>query len=358
MSDVYRVAVIGSGRMGQIYIDAYSTYPDTQVVALVDTHAERLQAVGKRFGVAGLYADVHTMLAEAKPDIAAVVTPVKYMEEAVLACASAGLKGVQVEKPIGGVLADADSMVEGCREKGVLLAGGNLQRAMNEVQEAAGLLRDGSLGAIRGASVHGIGGEIVGGGCQHISVLRLFTGAEVEEVVAWGMPDEALAKKDDEGLIVNGVWRLSTGVECAVFGAATPGRGVEVWTDEALVRWDWGPPQIFKGFDAEGKRLPFDPGYASYEWSQFSYLTGSIRSFIAALNGEGEPWVSGDDLRRALEVAVACKTSALRGNVPLKLPLEDRSLALYPRIYRWGGGDVSGQPQPLAEAAGEERRER
>ncbi|SVD55709.1 uncharacterized protein METZ01_LOCUS408563, partial [marine metagenome] len=58
------------------------------------------------------------------------------------------------------------------------------------------------------------------------------------------------------------------------------------------------------------------------------------------------------DLRQSLEVAIAAKHSALRGSVPLSLPLEDRSLSLHPVDYRWLGGDQSGRPQTLDEAAG------
>lgn len=347
----HRVALIGCGRMGQEYARAYTAYPDTQIVAMVDPHIERLKVVGERFGVEALFGDVDTMLSQTAPDLAAVVTPVQHMKDAVLACAAAGLKGVSVEKPIGGTLADVDAMINGCKARGVVLAGGNLQRAMHEVQHAAGLLRAGALGSLRGATVHGFGGEIVGGGCQHISVLRLLVAAEIHEVTAWGTPPEALLQDDDEGLIINGLLHLDSGLVCPVFGGPTPGRGVEVWTDEGLVRWDWGPPQIFKGFDEAGRRLPFDPAYPSYEWSEFGYLTGSIRSFLAAVEGQGQPWITGEDLRCALEVAIAAKQSALCGNTPIRLPLADRSLALFPRIYRWAGGDVSGQPQPLEEAA-------
>ena len=51
--------------------------------------------------------------------------------------------------------------------------------------------------------------------------------------------------------------------------------------------------------------------------------------------------ISGHDLRQALEVAIAAKVSAQRGNVPMKLPLQDRSLTLYPTEYRWLGGDAT-----------------
>ncbi len=353
MSDTkYRVAIIGCGRMGQNYAEAYTTYPDTEIVAIADANAERREVLGTRFNVAALYPDVETLLANNVPDIAVVVTPTKYMKDAVLACTEAGVKGISTEKPIAARLEDADAMVEACTERGVVFAGGNLQRAMNEVQEAAARLHSGEFGDIRGASVHGFGGEISGGGCQHISILRLFTNAEVEEVIAWGSPTEALNAETDEGLIINGRFQLTNGLECSVFGTPTPCRGVDVWTGECLVRWDWNPPEIFKGYDPHGNRIRCEPNYSPYPWSEFNYLTGSIRSFLAAVNGEGQPWITGADLRQALEVAIAAKRSATRNSVPIKLPLEDRSLALYPRPYRWLGGDVTGRPQSIEEATG------
>ena len=73
MSEIkHRVAIIGCGRMGQIYAEAYTTYPDTEVVAIVETNLERRTVVGERFGVTALYANVEEMLEEQVPDIAAV----------------------------------------------------------------------------------------------------------------------------------------------------------------------------------------------------------------------------------------------------------------------------------------------
>ncbi|MSR81509.1 MAG: Gfo/Idh/MocA family oxidoreductase [Candidatus Latescibacteria bacterium] len=351
MPDKLRVAIIGCGRMGQEYLRAYTTYPDTQVVALVDPQPDRLKAVGERFGVEALFSNPDKLLAEMVPDVAAVVTPVKYLKYAAIACAQAGVKGISVEKPIAATLADADAMVNECARRGVVFAGGNLQRAMNEVQEAARRLHSGEFGELAGAAIHAFGGEISGGGCQHISVLRLFAQAEVEEVLAWGSPSEVLTQDHDTGLTINGVFSLSNGLECQVFGTATPYRGVDVWThQDALLRWDWAPPQVYVGLDTTGTRRQLDIKYPPYQWSEFSYLTGSIRSFLAALKGQGTPWISGHDLRQALEVAIACQRSARLGHVPVRLPLEDRSLTLYPSPYRWLGGDVTGLPQSVAEA--------
>ncbi len=354
----HRVAIIGCGRLGQIYAQAYEAYPDTEIVAVAEINPERRKAVGERFGVKALYADAPSLLKDIVPDVAAVVTPSKYMKDAVIACAEAGVKGVSTDKPIAAVLSDADEMVAACESRGVVFAGGNLQRAMNEVQEVARRIHAGEFGELIGASVHGFGGEISGGGCQHISVLRLLTNAEVDEVMAWGTPEEALADdKTDAGLIICGRFHLTSGLHCPVFGNPTQCRGADVWSEDALIRWNWAPPEIYKGFDASGARIRIDPGYAPYEWSEFKYMTGSIRSFLAAVETRSELWISGHDLRQALEVAIASKLSARLGSVPVKLPLEDRSLSLYPQPYRWLGGDDTGRSQSVDEAAGRVERQ-
>jgi hypothetical protein len=249
----WRVAVVGAGRMGQRYAAAYDTYPDTDLVALVDTNAKRAAAACERFAVPAHYPDVPQMLAAVRPEIVSVVTPGAYFHDVVLACAaSPGMRAVQVrytaaagpagaappppprhpqrrlvapqvEKPMGGPLADCDEMVcstltptlfppspcaprpvwcapatleraqvAACAAHRVLFVGGNMQVAMNEVQEMVGRLRSGDFGAIVGASVHSYGGEYLGGGCQHMTVLRRLTSMEPREVVAWSDPPAGL----------------------------------------------------------------------------------------------------------------------------------------------------------------------
>ena len=354
---MHRVAIIGCGRMGQQYAEAYTTYLDTEIVAIAEHNPERREAVGRRFGVEALYPDARSLLDDVVPDIAAIVTPSRFYKDALIACVEAGVKGVSTDKPIAAVLSDADEMVEACASRGVVFAGGNLQRAMSDIQEVAWMLRAGEFGEITGAAIHQWGnGEISGGGCQHVSVLRLLTSAEVTEVMAWATPEDLLDSGSDDGLKVNARFRMSTGVECSVFSEPTPYQGADVWTADSLVRWNWGQPELYRGFEKNGARKRLHHDYAPYEFSQFGYLTSSIRSFIAAVETGEELAVSGHDLRQALEVAIAARESARLGTVPVKLPLQDRSLSLYPRPYRWSGGDTDGRPQPVAEALGGPRQ--
>ena len=350
MTEKYTVAIIGCGRLGQHYAEVYQTLPNTELVAIAEYNPERRKAVGERFGISALYQDAEDLFRHQSPDISVVVLPGKYIKEAVIASAQAGVKGVSTDKPIEAKLSDVDAMITECEERGVVFAGGNLQRAMSEVQEAARWVHAGEYGPLRGASVHGWGGEISGGGCQHIAVLRLLTQAEISEVIAWGTPQEALEKDDDEGLIINGQFKLDNGLIAPVFGSPTPLRGVDIWSDDALVRWEWGPPEIFQGFDEQGKRIKVDRSYTPLEYPRYTYLGTSVLSFLDVVENGGELFVSGHDLRQSLEAAIAAKYSALWGSVALKLPLEDRSLSLFPRAYRWLGGDHSGRSQSTQEA--------
>lgn len=352
-TDTLTAAVIGCGRLGQHYATVYAARPDTRLVAIADANPERRRVVGERFGVSRVFADARALFAEVTPDVAAVVLPVRYVKDAVLAAVAGGVRGVSTDKPIAATLADADAMVDACRAAGVVFAGGNLQRARSDVQEAARWVRAGEFGPITGAAVHRWGsGEISGGGCQHVCVLRLLTGTEVAEVVAWGKPEHKLADgEDDGGLIVNGRFTMSDGMAVPVFGEATPHTGADLLTERALIRWEWDRTDVYCGQDAAGRRLRLDRPFTPVEYPAYSYLGTSIASFLDAVRTGSRPWISGHDLRQALEVAIAAKRSAAAGAVPVTLPLADRTLTLRPRPYRWLGGDATGREQSAAEAA-------
>jgi len=107
---------------------------------------------------------------------------------------------------------------------------------------------------------------------------------------------------------------MSNGLECQVFGTQTPLRGVDVWSEDTLARWDRAPPKIYRDFDDKGARVRIEPEHAPYEWSWWWYLTGTIRSCLAAVETRSEMAVSGHELRQALEVAIACELSTQLGS--------------------------------------------
>jgi len=360
-----RVGIVGCGRMGQYFAEVYRRLPDTELAAIAEWNDERRKVVGERFQVRALFKDAPALVRAEKLDIVAIITPTKFMHDAVIAAAEAGVKGIATDKPIAASLAHADAMVDACARRKIVFAGGNLQRARWQTQVAAQRLRQGRYGRITSATVMGFGGEISGGGCQHVAVLRLLTSADVAQVETWGFPAKTLAQESDQGLMINGRWRLSTGIECSVFADREPFSGVQVNTERGAIRWSWNAPRVFE-IARDGARREVDPAYPAFPWRHVldkpplregdDYLVASIRSFVDAVH-LGRPssslFVSGHDLRQSLEVAIASKLSAGKEGGPVALPLKDRSLALMPTAYRWLGGDAVGSPQSATDASGE-----
>ena len=361
-----KVAIIGCGRLGQQYATAYSTYPDTEIVAIAEYNTERRKAVGHRFGVNNLYSDAESMLKTIVPDIAAVVTPTKWMKESVIACANAGVKGVSTDKPLSASLSDADEMVEACRSNGTIFAGGNLAVAHNHVQETAKWIRQGKFGNIKGGILNCMADDLTGGGVQWISALRLFMNSEVSKVIAWGKP-ESDVYNNNSIMHSNGIFEMENGITVPFFRENVidiykekiridknvvhkAKMGLDIWTEDSLIRWFWEDVDIYKGFDNQGKRKIHVPEFSDWNWQEFNYLTGSTRSLIDSIRTGSKLSISGHDLRQAIEVAIAIKLSAQLGNVPVKMPLEDRSNSLMPVKGRWLGGDLSGNPQSVTDA--------
>ena len=67
-----------------------------------------------------------------------------------------------------------------------------------------------------------------------------------------------------------------------------------------------------------------------------------VERLLRAAREGGEVECSGQDYLHVLEVALALTLSAARGHERVHLPLEDRSLRLFPHPYRMYGGDVAG----------------
>ena len=332
-----RVAIVGCGRMGQHYAEVYQALPDTDVVAIAEYDPERRRAMGERFGVGALFPDAAAMLREVVPDIAAVVLPGKYIKDAVVACAEAGVRGVSTDKPIGACLTDVDAMVEVCRERGVVFAGGNLQRAMGQVQEAAAWLRAGQFGKLTGASVHGWGGEISGGGCQGLSVLRLFTAdAEVDWVTGWCSDDghsdatsawvATCASPTAATLSFTASARRWRALRCCAARACTTQTGTATISGAGKPTANWRKTWAFSR----------SSGVPSAGWSPAARVSDAgIQSIVDSLDKGIEPRCSGANMRKVLEIAIGLRESHRNGITKVEFPITDRSLRIFPAPSRF-----------------------
>lgn len=129
---MYRVGIIGTGRIASEFEDtfdehpssiagAFAALPECELVAGANRGQERLERFGKRWKVSALYRDHREMLANERLDIVAVATPPGLHCEQVVAAATAGARGIFCEKPMALSLGECDDMIRACREHGTVL---------------------------------------------------------------------------------------------------------------------------------------------------------------------------------------------------------------------------------------------
>ena len=346
----YRVALVGAaGTWGRYYLRTYAGHPDCEIVALVDRARDRRGAFADRYGVEAVYDTVEDLLVREVPDIVSLVLPAAYTYGAVIACAEAGVRVVSCEKPIAAELSKADEMVRVCRERGTLLGCGQAAWSTPYIPEVTEWVRAGNIGRLTSVAIPGgLPTEMSGGGCVQLAGMRILTGMDVEWVEGWTLPSEPgyvapPGRPDTEAdCPAYGRLGLSGDIVCEIV-EPRPNRRVNCFLSaegETGYVWLSRPmPILIQGKGAES--TPVHPEFLDAPQPE-SFFIPTIERLMRAFDTGEEPLSSGDDFRRSLEIGIAIRLSSLRGHQRVALPLEDRSLRLYPHPYRFTGGDEAG----------------
>lgn len=190
MPPVYRAAIIGTGRIGNSYddevvnshersffqgaqahsglytiwpvnhADAYLSTPGFQLVAAANRSADRLRAFGEQRGVRALYTDLQALLREEAPDVVSVCTQSPEKVEVVLAAAETGVRAIIVEKALATSMAEADAMLNACREHNTLLVVNHPYRFSPQLRAAKQALEAGELGRPGTVAAYASGGML------------------------------------------------------------------------------------------------------------------------------------------------------------------------------------------------------
>lgn len=353
----YRVALIGGGRAGPSRAHAFDLHPLCKVVAIADTDPENLELTAGRFGAAA-YPSWEALFANERVDIAMPILPVRPNADAVVAAAEAGVKAIFCEKPLTASLADADRMVEACASRGIPLGAGVMVSSHPDYRQAYQLAGDGTIGDLLRINHYGKNNQ---GGCHGMNLVRKFAQkALVEEVIGRVSGDPCSDHEeayDDAGSAfgdVGGYIRFANGIE-AFLDLGGPINGIEVIGTRGMIlnrnntslglELRVAPAPAARPGLADMERV--DAGFASLRteprrrdssgWQDpGAPMRAIVGDIIRALEEGGDLEITtGDDLRHALEMSIAARESARRGSRPVALPLEDRSLTMYPERSRW-----------------------
>jgi predicted dehydrogenase len=185
---VYRVAVIGLGRMGSTIDDelapgspAYSVSSGVrashrlELVAGADIDPAKREAYRTRWGVNALYDDYRTMIRQERPDLVAICTKGVLHAEMAVGVAEENVPMIFCEKAIACSMQEADAVLEAVGSRNIPFNTGVLRRFSLTYHKARELVASGEIGEVR-AAVHFAPTNLMHGHIHSLDTLSFLLG--------------------------------------------------------------------------------------------------------------------------------------------------------------------------------------
>lgn len=292
-----KTVVIGAGYMGRLHATKLAARPDVTLVGVADIDAERARALASQLGCRA-FTDAAQAIAEAQAAVVAV--PTERHAEVARPCVEAGLH-VLIEKPITATLDDARALVAAAAEHRIVLQVAHVER-FNAAFHAMAARIDRPLF---------IDAERLSGFKQR--------GADVDVVLDLMIHDLdlalALVRTDVENVRACGFGVLTSGIDIANAYIEFSNGCV---ADLSASRVSQSPVRKLRAFqhnlyasaDLQAGRMRYvRQSSAGIEESDENHAGGDALAvqagaFVAAARGEAAVTVTGDDGRRALELAL------------------------------------------------------
>jgi predicted dehydrogenase len=352
MSTKYRVAVVGTGRVGalwetdpptgQSHAGAFFVQPECEIVAGANRGRERLEEFGRRFGVQALYTDYDEMLRNERPEIVCIATHPGAHAAIVESAVRNGARAIFCEKPMALDLADCDRIIDACESHGVLLSVNHSRRWYPIFLHARDLLRQGAIGELVSMTGYCQGGKpspawqsefegpLLHDATHLFDLMRFFAG-DVQWLAATALrrTHTRYPVEDDSTALLH----FHSGVSAVAL--------VNELTDYVRFEIDLQGTRgtLRLGLDTfeigRARLVSFEaarPETPDFEWQELEVaplpdmpspppFALAARELVDALEGRAAISSTGADGRASMEIIMAIYESQRRGNAPVHLPL-------------------------------------
>lgn len=321
-SDRMRVGIVGAGVVASKHARAYSQNGHCRVVAVADIDARKGQALAAECA-AKFFHNYWELLDVARVDAISVCVPHDLHYHVGLAAAKASVH-LLMEKPITISLTEADHLLAECIRNRVKIMVGFVHRFREEQLVAKRLVH----GGVIGEPMHALdnictlgghhppawvwqrdragGGVLMYGGIHSVDRLLWLIARDVREVYAKRL------RYCNEGDVEDGLSAVLTfdggAIGCLFENSPSFGKPggwlTEIYGTTGAIRIKTG--EWLEVTSAKGREImEFDP---------HDHFQREIDEFVAAIREERDPWITGEDGRRALAVAQAIYRSAEGGH--------------------------------------------
>jgi predicted dehydrogenase len=341
----------GQGNYGHGEDTVWLKIPQTKIVAVADADPKGLTEAAKRLGDVKAYPDYKVMLAETKPDIAAICSRhIHEHRDMIVAAVEAGVKGIYIEKPFVRTLAEADEVVKLCADKGVRLAIAHRNRYHPVLEIVKQLVVSGEIGELKEVRVRGKQDQRGGGldlwvlGGHGFNLATLFTGPALSceaTILLEGRPaTKADIRPGDEGV------GLIVGDE--IHARYETKSGIPLYFDSKKGTWTKGTPFGARLIGTKGVislQIDEEPLAILERDGQKTAITtagigkpepikdirqvngghhGAIRDLLAAMAEKREPLCGPKAGLETVELTLAVFASFAADGKKVTLPLSDR----------------------------------
>jgi len=337
VSEKFRVALVGCGRIAKSHCDAIERVDGLDLVAVADVVQARAEAAGTANAVPA-FASLAEMMAAVDCDIVTVATPSGLHPVHGIEAARAG-KHVVSEKPMAISLAGADSLIDACSEAGVRLFVVKQNRLNPAIQLVKRAVEKGRFGRIHSANCtvrwarpqeyydqapwRGTwamdGGAFMNQASHYVDLIQWLAGP-VGSVAAMTATQERKIEAEDSGAAVLRFQNGAIGVLDVTMltyprnleGSLTilGNRGSVKIGGTAVNRVDtW----LFEDYDDDDKLIE---SAATTPPTVYGFgHQGYYRNVLRVLRGEAVPDTDGREGRKSLEIILAIYESARTGKV-------------------------------------------
>jgi len=358
---IFNIAIAGCGKVAHVHAKAIQGIPNSRLAGVWSRTARTAEDFAAAYNTTS-FSGIHGMVKEKNIDLVIVCTPHPFHRDPAISAAEAGAS-VLVEKPFASTLRDCDDIIKICEERKVRLGVISQRRWYSPVKRVKEAIDLGKIGkpvlatvnilgwrdkayydsdAWRGTWKMEGGGILVNQSPHQLDILLWYMG-EVDEVYGiWRNLNHPYIEVDDTALAivkfrsgalgnilvsnsqkpgihgkvhVHGENGASVGVQTdggAMFIAGMTGIAEPPVNDLWTVPGEETMPEEWKKLDTELYNK-IDP--------TVYYMQCQIEDFLLALENKCEPFVTGRDGRRTVELFTAIYRST-RDNVPCRFPLQ------------------------------------
>jgi predicted dehydrogenase len=309
-----RVGVIGVGHLGEYHVQKYKAISNAELVGVVDTNVERSNEIAQRYStrVFEKHSELLSMV-----DGVSLVVPTEIHFDVAKDILSKGIH-LLIEKPITYKLEPADTLIRMAQEKNLVLQVGLVERFNPAVVKMKSILNQPvfieshrmNLFAARGIDVDVVLDLMI----HDLDIILHVVPSKVKEVHAVGM--SVITEKTD---IANARIIFENGTVANLTASRVSNktlRKIRVFQPDAYISVNCAKKEISViRLDGEGKDLNDYPQLTSekIKYPDSDPLADEISSFVNVVMNGSSPVVTGQDGRRALEVALGIIDQIQRG---------------------------------------------